>query len=93
MKIKDKEVSIEEIINDLDLENNFHKHRGGDIYLSNYQIDILKRNSFDVDKYNSLNSLIFDIESYLDENVDVDEELDNLLNDLSEMNYYMNTKK
>ena len=93
MKINDKEVSIDEIINDLDLENNFRKHRGGDIYLSNYQIDILKRNSFDVDKYNSLNSLIFDIESYLDENVDVDEELDNLLNDLSEMNYYMNTKK
>ncbi len=93
MEINGKELNIETIVDDIDIENNFRINRGNDIYLSNNQISILERNKIDYKKYSSLSSLIFDIEEYLNNESEIDEELDALLIDLSELNYYKNTNK
>lgn len=93
MELNGKEINIDNIIDEIDIKNNFHTYRCHDIYLSNNQIGILERNKIDYKKYSSLSSLIFDIEEYLNSETLVDEELDDLLADLSELNYYKNTKK
>ena len=93
MKINGKELNIETIVDEIDIKNNFRINRGNDIYLSNNQISILERNQIDYKKYSSLSSLIFDIEEYLNNTSEIDDELDDLLVDLSKLNYYKNTKK
>lgn len=93
MKINGKELNVETIVDEIDIKNNFRINRGNDIYLSNNQISILERNKIDYKKYSSLSSLIFDIEEYLNNTSEIDEELDALLVDLSELNYYKNTNK
>lgn len=93
MKVNGQELNIETIVDEIDIKNNFRINRGNDIYLSNNQISILERNKIDYKKYSSLSSLIFDIEEYLNTTLEIDDELDELLTDLSEFNYYKNTNK
>lgn len=93
MKINGQELNVETIVDEIDIKNNFRINRGNDIYLSNNQISILERNKIDYKKYSSLSSLIFDIEEYLNTTSEIDDELDDLLTDLSELNYYKNTNK
>lgn len=93
MQTNDKNFNIDNLINDLNLQNNLHNYIVNDIYLSNNQINILKRNHIDYKKYTNLSALMYDIEEYLNDNIDCDEELDNLLVELSEFNYYRTTKK
>lgn len=93
MKVNGQELNIETIVDEIDIKNNFRINRGNDIYLSNNQISILERNKIDYKKYSSLSSLIFDIEEYLNTTLEIDNELDELLTDLSELNYYKNTNK
>lgn len=93
MKVNGQELNIETIVDEIDIKNNFRINRGNDIYLSNNQISILERNKIDYKKYSSLSSLIFDIEEYLNTTSEIDDELDELLTDLSELNYYKNTNK
>lgn len=93
MDINGKKVSVDELIDDLKIEDDFLVNRGNDIFLSNNQIQILKRNNINYQKYNNLSSLIFEIEEFLNDTENIDDELDILLNDLSEINYYKNTNK
>ncbi|MCI8778339.1 MAG: hypothetical protein HFI86_06000 [Bacilli bacterium] len=93
MEVNGKEINIDNLFDQIDIKNNFRINRGNDIYLSNNQISVLERNKIDYKKYSSLSSLIFDIEECLNSETLVDEELDSLLADLSELNYYKNTKK
>lgn len=66
--------------------------RGNGIYLSDNQIEVLKRYDIDYKKYISLNSLIFEIEEILNEEVDASD-LEEVSSRLSELNYYNNTNK
>lgn len=93
MEVNGKKIDINTLVDEIDIKNNFRINRGNDIYLSNNQISILERNKIDYKKYSSLSSLIFDIEEYLNNTTEIDEELDALLVDLSEINYYKNTNK
>lgn len=93
MEFNGKDLNIDKLVDEIDIKNNFRVNRGNDIYLSNNQIRILERNKIDYKKYSSLASLIFDIEEYLNTALEIDEELDDLLVDLSELNYYKNTNK
>ena len=68
------------------------KMRGNGIYLSDNQIEVLKRYDIDYKKYISLNSLIFEIEEILNEEVDASD-LEEVSSRLSELNYYNNTNK
>lgn len=92
MKINNKEIDVNEIVIDLYNDNNMLKMRGNGIYLSDNQVKTLKKYGVDYKKYVILSSLIFDIEKILNEETDV-QDLEELSQRLSELNYYNNTNK
>lgn len=92
MKIKEKEVDLNKLIDNVYDDKNMIKMRGNGIYLSDNQIEVLKRYDIDYKKYISLNSLIFEIEEILNEEVDASD-LEEVSSRLSELNYYNNTNK
>ena len=92
MKIKEKDVDLNKLINNVYDDKNMIKMRGNGIYLSDNQIEVLKRYDIDYKKYVSLNSLIFEIEEILNEEVDASD-LEEVSSRLSELNYYNNTNK
>lgn len=82
---------IKKILNEIDFDNNKLQKINDNLYLTNNQIEILKRYNIDYETSNSLRDLMIKIESVLDyENI---EELENLLTTLTERNYYENTNK
>lgn len=82
---------IYNILNNIDFENNKLIKINNNLYLTNNQIEILKRYNIDFETSNSIRDLMIKIETILDyEDI---EELENLLNTLTERNYYENTKK
>lgn len=85
-------IDLNDIDNILDIENNKLNRIKNNIYLSNNQINILKRYNIDYLKYNDLSSLIFEIESLLNEGYG-DSDLELLSSSLQEFNYYNNTNK
>ena len=91
MKINNQEINIEDAIKYADYDKLLLRHRDNDLLLSDYQIDVLKRNDIDYFKYANINQLLFDIEEIL--NIEYDEELDNVSSQLAELSYYKNTKK
>lgn len=82
---------IKKILNSIDFENNKLIKINNNLYLTNNQIEILKRYNIDFETSNSLRDLMIKIETILDyEDID---ELETLLNNLTERNYYENTNK
>jgi len=82
---------IMRILNNIDFDNNKLIKINNNLYLTNIQIDILKRYNIDYETSNSLRDLMIKIETILDyEDI---EELENLLTNLTERNYYENTNK
>lgn len=64
---------------------------GNGILLNEKEVNILKQYDINACNYNNVKSLMYDIETILEnENI---EELDQILMELSERNYYMNTHK
>ena len=92
MKINDKEIDINELTKGVYDDKSMLKMRGNGIYLSDNDIDVLNRYNIDYNRYNSLDSLIFDIEEILNEETDLDD-LEEISGRLSELNYYNNTNK
>ena len=82
---------IKEIINNIDINNNKLLKINNNLYLTQNQIEILKKFNINYEICNSLRDLMLKIEDILD--YDYDDELDNLLNTLAERNYYENTNK
>lgn len=82
---------IKKLLNEIDFDNNKLQKVNDNLYLTNNQIEILKRYNIDYETSNSLRDLMIKIESILDyEDI---EELENLLITLTERNYYENTNK
>lgn len=92
MKMNDKEIDINELIKNLYDDKGMIKMRGNGIYLSDNDIEVLKKYNIDYHNYSSVGSLIFDIEEILNEEVELDD-LEDLSKRLSELNYYNNTNK
>lgn len=93
MKINNQDIELEDLVRE-DLHKNLHKKYGNDIYISDNDLEILARYDFDINKYSNIKSLIFDITDYLDENIDLElDDLEEVVNSLSEFNYYHNTNK
>lgn len=90
MKINNKEINIDEITSYLNHDIT-HKNYNG-LYLNDNQINILTRYGFDYTKYSSMTSLLFDIEDYLNEQVDCDD-LELVSQEIAEFSYYHDTKK
>lgn len=89
MKINNKEYNVDDLVQNIDID--MHNNYNG-IYLTNTQIDILKNNGFNYNNYSSIKQLIFDLDEYLNNNSD-NIELENILSELSEFDYYHNFNK
>jgi len=63
------------------------------IYISDEQINILKKYNINIENYTNLNELIYDIEECLNDSFDTLEDLEWVSQTLSEYNYYNNTNK
>ena len=72
------------------VSRDMHKNYNG-IYLTDSEVNILKNNGFDVNKYSNVKELMFDLEEALEENEN--DELDMILSSIAEFNYYHNTNK
>ena len=83
---------IKNILNNIDFDNNKLIKINNNLYLTNNQIDILKRYNIDYEASNSLRDLMIKIEDVLDYEEDIPE-LEELLDKLSERNYYEFTNK
>lgn len=82
---------IKNILNNIDFNNNKLIKINNNLYLTNNQIDILKRYNIEYNTSNSIRDLMIKIETILD--YEEIEELENLLYNLNERNYYENTNK
>lgn len=83
---------IKNILNNIDFDNNKLIKINNNLYLTNNQIEILKRYNIDYETSNSLRDLMIKIEDILDYEEDILELVD-LLDKLSERNYYEFTNK
>ena len=82
---------IKDILNNINFLDNKLIKVNNNLYLTKSQIDILKRYNIDYETSNSLRDLMIKIEDInMYEN---NEELEILLDNLSERNYYENTNK
>ena len=84
-----EEFDINSLVNDIDFEKNSISYINGEIVLTNREIDILKSLDIDYKAYTSMSSLI----NALDEFIDDDPELEEIIKDMSDRNYYLNTNK
>lgn len=94
IKLKINKKDIENFVNST-IENNKLNKINNNLYLSNNQINILKKYKIDYMNSTSLQSLIFKIEIVLNNNYGYTnlDDLENLSRELSEFNYYYNTNK
>lgn len=86
-----KEYNIKELLNSIDFNKNKLTKVNDKLMLTNYQIEVLKRFDIIPENYTSLSSIICDAEEVYEETLD--EELDSILSELQERNYYENTNK
>lgn len=86
-----EEYNIKELLDSIDFNKNKLTKVNDKLMLTNYQIEVLKRFDITPEKYSSLSSIICDAEEVYEETLD--EELDNILSELQERNYYENTNK
>lgn len=75
----------------INFDKNMHTKRENNMYLSDNQIEILRKYNINYSDYNNIEELIYKIEAIL--NQDYSEELDRISSELSEYNYYNNTNK
>lgn len=94
MKINNEEINVEELIGDIDFEKDMTKDFGNGMLLTDNYIEVLSRYNIDYKKYSNLNSLIYDIENCLNISYGIDtDDLELVATELSERNYYNNTRK
>ncbi|NLL01424.1 MAG: hypothetical protein GX265_00125 [Mollicutes bacterium] len=90
-KENNKEYSINNLLSEIDFNKNILKKINSQLILTEYQISILKRYHIPFESAKSYNQLIYFINNALAETED--EELEIVLDEISEKNYYQNTKK
>lgn len=75
-------------IADIDYQKLLHKNIGNNIYLTSEQIEILEDNQIPYLKCRDIHELIFLLDQYND-SVEIEE----IIQEIAEFNYYHNTKK
>lgn len=86
-------LEIEEYVDTIINDNKLRKVNN--IYLSKRQIDILDKYKIEYKNIKNIKELIFNVENYINENFQYEElsDLESLSQELSEFNYYYNTRK
>ena len=95
MIVNGKNYDLDEIMKSVDLSAN-GMNKVGSFYLTNREMEILDRNYIDYRSSSSLKDLMMKIQGILeDEEVDPDDgdDLDYVLESISERDYYENTRK
>lgn len=92
MRLNGKDINIEDIITEVDIDKNIPKKRNNNLVLRDSQIEILKKYNINYETHTSLKSLIFEIEEILNYETDL-EDLEQLSEELEEMSYYYYTNK
>lgn len=82
---------INKLVSQLDFESNKLQKVNDNLVLTKYQIDVLTRNCIDLQTVTSLHDIIYEAEEVYEDTLD--EELEQVLDELSERNYYENTNK
>lgn len=85
-----KDYNLNDLLNNIDFESNRLVKINNKLYLTNYQIEVLNKYEIDFQNLN-LSSIIFLGEEILEE--DDYEDLDEIIRELAERNYYENTNK
>ena len=91
MKIKGKDINIEEILNDVKLTNELKKRKNG-LILRDSHIEILNKYGINYEEFSTISSLILEIENVLETEIEADD-LESVSEELSEINYYNYTNK
>lgn len=94
-KQNDIDTLIDELGINLNIESTQLKTRKNGLLLSDEQINILNNHNINYEHYQTLESLIFAIEDYINDvqgYMDITD-IDELSRQLSEQNYYNNTNK
>lgn len=78
---------------DIDYTNYLSVDNGKGLLLRCEDIEVLYRYKFDYKNYSNLSDLIFDIDSYLNDNIKDIDDLEEVLIHLSEMHYYKDINK
>ena len=92
MRLNGKDINIEDIITEVDIDKNIPKKRNNNLVLRDSQIEILKKYNINYETHTSLKSIIFEIEEILNYETDL-EDLEQLSEELEEMSYYNYTNK
>lgn len=87
-----KDDVLKNLIN-YDFEKNEHKLRENNLYLSDYQVEVLSRYDIFPSDYLDMNSLLFAIENVLVSSTDDFDELSMVADQIAEFNYYHFTSK
>ncbi len=87
--MKNFSLNLDDIVSN---ENKFLKNHNG-IYISDEQVNILKKYNININNYKNLSELICEIEQYLNDSYEILEDLEWVSESLSEYNYYNNTNK
>lgn len=86
-----KDYNLNDLLNTIDFESNRLVKINNKLYLTNYQIEILNKYNIDYKSLGNLSSIIYVAEEILEE--DDYDDLDEVIRELAERNYYENTNK
>ncbi len=92
MIINGKDYSVDELLENINIEKSMLKRRDNGLLLSDENIEVLKKYDINFNDCTDLKMLIFKIEDVIN-NEETDEDLEELSKILSERDYYCNTKK
>ena len=84
-----KDFDLEKLVNDIDFEKNSIGYINGEIVLTNREIELLDDLEINYKSFTSMSSLMNAIEEVADD----DPLIEDILKDMSDRNYYLNTNK
>lgn len=88
-----KDYDIDSLVSNIDFSGNLFQNIGNSIFLTNREIDVLKKYRIPYNNCNSLKELLFMIEDELNNMGVVEEDLDSIASSIAERDYYQNTNK
>ncbi len=84
-----EEFDIENLVKEINFEENSIAYIKNDIVLTQKEIDVLKELDFNYESYTNMSSMLMALDEYVDD----DPELEEIMKDMSDRNYYMNVNK
>ena len=80
---------IENLVKEINFEENSIAYIKNDIVLTNKEVNMLKDIDFNYESYTNMSSMLMALNEVVDDNP----ELEEVLKDISDRNYYMNVNK